>query len=319
MYGFKLGEIILNDGLIMQNSDEEIKRRVVSKFFKDKFLKVYNIKTIVVNGRVILEGTISALWHKTRAETITKTVSGVKGIVNKLSITLEKSATLKDLKSEQLTQEKLIHIVDVHLSKLECYFGLLGTLLTIVFIVIAVLLTPNYNPLVNTVSSLGHGIAKTLFSIAFVTGGSLSIPFILYLEKNLVNINEFIRRLATIIGISGSVSIALVGILPDPDYLDIFRIFHAFIAFNAFIGTVVCICLYSYLMLKSGEYKRYHVIIGFTTAFELLILLFTLTPLIEWILTINISAWTILTSIKLIRSKLIREYYNDKRLLKIGS
>ena len=303
----------------MQNSDEEIKRRVVSKFFKDKFLKVYNIKTTVVNGRVILEGTISALWHKTRAETITKTVSGVKGIVNKLSITLEKSATLKDLKSEQLTQEKLIHIVDVHLSKLECYFGLLGTLLTIVFIVIAVLLTPNYNPLVNTVSSLGHGIAKTLFSIAFVTGGSLSIPFILYLEKNLVNINEFIRRLATIIGISGSVSIALVGILPDPDYLDIFRIFHAFIAFNAFIGTVVCICLYSYLMLKSGEYKRYHVIIGFTTAFELLILLFTLTPLIEWILTINISAWTILTSIKLIRSKLIREYYNDKRLLKIGS
>jgi len=286
----------------MQNSDEEIKRRVVSKFFKDKFLKVYHIKTTVVNGRVIIEGTISALWQKTRAETITKTVFGVKGIVNKLSITLEKSVILKDLKSEQLTQEKLIHIVDAHLSKSECYFGLLGTLITIVFIVMATFLTPNYNPLVNTVSSLGHGIAKTLFSIAFVTGGSLSIPFLLYLEKNLVNINEFVRRSATIIAISGSASIALVGILPDPDYLEIFRMFHAFVAFNAFIATVVCICLYSYLMLKSGEYKRYHVIIGFTTALELIILLFTLTPLIEWILTINISAWTILTSIQLIRS-----------------
>ena len=286
----------------MPNSDEEIKRRVVSKFFKDKVLNVYNIKTTVVNGIVTLEGTISSLWYKVRAETITKPISGVKGIVNKLSITLEKSAILKDLKSEQLTQEKLIHIVDAHLSKLECYFGLLGTLITIVFIVMAAFLTPNYNPLVNSVSSLGHGIAKTLFSIAFVTGGSLSIPFILYLEKSLVNINEFIRRLATIIAISGSTSIALVGILPDPDYLDIFRMFHAFVAFNAFIGTVVCISLYSYLMLKSGEYKKYQVIIGFTTALELIILLFTLNPLIEWILTINISTWTILTAIKLIRS-----------------
>ncbi len=286
----------------MLSSDEEIKKRVVSKFLKDKFLKVYNIKTTVVNGRVKLEGNISALWHKARAETITKTVSGVKGIVNKLSITLDKSATLKDLKSEQLTQEKLIHIVDAHLSKIECYFGLLGTLITIVFIVMAAFLTPNYNPFVNTVSSLGNGVAKTLFSIAFVTGGSLGIPFILYLEKSLVNINEFIRRLATIIAISGSASIALVGILPDPDYLDIFRMFHAFVAFNAFIGTVTCICLYSYLMLKSGEYKRLYFIIGFTTGLELIILIITLAPLIEWILTINISAWTILTSIKLIRT-----------------
>jgi len=251
---------------------------------------------------VLLEGTISALWQKARAETITKTVSGVKGIINKLSITLEKSATLKDLKSEQLTQEKLIHIVDAHLSKLECYFGLLGTLITIVFIVMAAFLTPNYNPLVNTVSSLGNGIAKTLFSIALVTGGSLSIPFILYLEKSLVNINEFVRRLATIIAIIGSASIALSGILPDPEYPGVFLLFHAIVAFNAFIGTVVCICLYSYLMLKSAEYKRYQVIIGFTTGLELIILLFIFNPLIEWILTINISAWTILTSIKLIRT-----------------
>ncbi len=74
MYRFKLGEIILNEGLIMLSSDEEIKKRVVSKFFKDKFLKVYNIKTTVVNGRVILEGNISSLWQKARAETITKPV-----------------------------------------------------------------------------------------------------------------------------------------------------------------------------------------------------------------------------------------------------
>jgi len=286
----------------MLSSDEDIKRRVVSKFFKDKFLKVYNIKTIVANGIVTLEGTIFALWHKARAETITKTVSGVKGIVNKLSIALEKSAVLKDLKSEHLTNEKLIYIVDAHLSKLECYFGLLGALIAIVIIVMAAFLTPNYNPLVNTVSSLGTGVAKTLFSIAFVTGGSLSIPFIIYLEKSLVNINEFIRRLATIIAIISSTSIALVGILPDPEYTDIFRTFHAFVAFNAFIGTVAYICLYSYLMLKSVEYKRYQVIIGFTTALELIILLLTLNPLIEWVLTINILTWTISTSIKLIRT-----------------
>jgi len=293
----------LEGKLTMQNSDEEIKKKVLSKFIKDKFLGLSNIKTTVMGGIVILEGSITSLWHKTRAETVAKAVSGVKGIANKLKINPKQTAIIRDLMSESLSSERLKHIVDAHLSKLECFFGLAGVSFAITFIILAALLTPGYNPFINTVSSLGKGVAKTLFSIGFVTSGSLTIPFILYLEKTLLGINEFVRRIATGVAIISSVSVALVGILPDPDYLDTFMIFHSIVAFNAFIGSVATICLYTYLMMRSKEFKIYYILIGFATALDILLLTITsFNPFIEWVLTINIMLWIMLTSIKLIRS-----------------
>ena len=49
--------------------------------------------------------------------------------------------------------------------KMESMFGLLGIIIALSFILTAAILTPGYNPLLNTVSSLGEGVAKTLFSI----------------------------------------------------------------------------------------------------------------------------------------------------------
>jgi len=283
----------------MQNSDEEIKKKVLSKFFKDKFLSLSNKKTTVVDGIVTLEGSITSLSHKNRVESDIKSVSGVKGIANKLKI----KPIVRTLMSESLSSERLKHIVDAQLSKLECFFGLAGVSFALTFIILAAFFTPGYNPLFNTVSSLGKGIAKTLFSIGLVTSGSLTIPFILYLEKTLLGINEFVRRLATGVAIISSVSVALVGILPDPDYPDLFIIFHGIVAMNAFVGSVATICLYTYLMMRSKEYKIYHIIIGYATALELLLLGITLlNPLIEWVLTINIMLWIMLTSIKLMKS-----------------
>ncbi|NHJ25402.1 MAG: DUF998 domain-containing protein [Candidatus Lokiarchaeota archaeon] len=288
---------------IMENTDKQIEEKIQSNLKKDKNFGLSNIKTYVINGFVTLEGSIISLWHKTRAETITKTVAGVKGITNKLKIKPKQSELLKELMSESITNEKLRYVVDAHLSKIECYFGLVGVSFAIIFIIFAALVTPGYNPLVNTVSELGQGIAKTLFSIAFVSSGSLSIPFILYLEKTLLGINEFVRRIATAVAIISAVSVALVGILPDPENPDAFKVFHGIVAVNAFFGSVINICLYSYLMMKSNEYKKYHVVIGFATGFDLLLLLITLiNPLVEWILTVNIMLWIIVTSIKLIRS-----------------
>lgn len=287
----------------MQNSDEEIKKKVLSKFIKDKFLGLSNIKTTVLGGIVILEGSITSLWHITRAETVARAVSGVKGITNKLKINPMQTKIVKTLMSESVSSERLKHIVDDHLSKLECFFGLVGVSFAIFFIILAATLTPSYNPLFNTVSSLGNGIARTLFSIGLVISGSLTIPFILYLEKTLLGINEFVRRIATGVAIVSSVSVALVGILPDPDYPDLFLVFHGTVAINAFLGSVATICLYTYLMMRSKEYKIYHIIIGFATALDILLLAITLfSPFIEWVLTINIMLWIMLTSIKLIRS-----------------
>jgi hypothetical membrane protein len=64
------------------------------------------------------------------------------------------------------------NIFDRFRGKMECFFGLIGVSFAGTFIIVSAILTPNYSPLYNTVSSLGQGIAKTLFSIGFVTAGS---------------------------------------------------------------------------------------------------------------------------------------------------
>ncbi|MHA1804640.1 MAG: hypothetical protein ACTSU4_08905, partial [Promethearchaeota archaeon] len=131
--------------------------------------------------------------------------------------------------------------------------------------------------------------------------GSLGIPFLLYLEKTLVGLNEFIRRIATGTAVLTGVCIALVGILPDPVYYDYFLIFHGVVAIFSFIGSGIYITLYSFLMLKSKAYKLYHVIIGFLTMPNLLLLLIIFNPLVEWILTINIFTWVLMTAFELLK------------------
>jgi len=193
------------------------------------------------------------------------------------------------------------YYLEFYTSKLECFFGLSGVMTGIICILIAAFLTPGYSPFTNTVSSLGSGIARTIYSIGFVTAGSMCIPFYIYLEKTLRGIHHLIRRFATTISIITCLCIVYVGILPDPEHPNVFLWFHGTVAFIAFVGSVVYICLYSYLMLKSPQYKLYYVIIGFATAVNLLLLvLSSFNPFIEWILSINISLWVFITTIHLI-------------------
>ena len=207
-------------------------------------------------------------------------------------------------------------------QRMEILFGLFGVIIATIFLLGAVFFTPGYNLLENTVSSLGEGEAKSLFSISFVVGGSLSIPFYIYLERELVNIKESIRRLATGISIFTSVCVALVGIIPDETYLDIFVLFHNFVALVSFIGSSIYIVLYSILMhsgpkskLYSGpNFKKYLAYFGYFIGFVLITFAFNgllesfgiygiPLPLIEWILTILISIWIFITAIQLMSFK----------------
>ncbi|MFX1448816.1 MAG: DUF998 domain-containing protein [Promethearchaeota archaeon] len=207
-------------------------------------------------------------------------------------------------------------------QRMEIFFGLFGVIIATIFLLGAVFFTPGYNPLKDTVSSLGYGKAKSLFSISFVVVGSLSIPFYIYLERELVNIREGIRRLATGISIFTSVCVALVGIIPDDTYWDIFLLFHNFVAWESFIGSSIYIVLYSILMhqgptskLYSGpSFKKYLAYFGFFIGFVLLVLAFNSIllffeiniislALIEWVLTILISIWIIITALQLISFK----------------
>ncbi|TFG23143.1 MAG: DUF998 domain-containing protein [Promethearchaeota archaeon] len=190
-------------------------------------------------------------------------------------------------------------------NKLESMFGLVGIIISSTLLFMAVLLTPGYNPLEDTVSSLGLGPAKSLFSIAFVIGGSMGIPFYIYLERELSNLNETVRRLATAMSIITCVCIALVGIIPDETYIEIFRIFHSTVAFFSFISSAAYIGLFSILMYLSSNksqfsrisFRKYHAILGFVIVGVLIILLITLLPIVEWIMTVLILTWIFISSI----------------------
>lgn len=196
-------------------------------------------------------------------------------------------------------------------SKMEVLFGLIGIIFMVIFLPLTAILTPGYTPLEKTVSSLSGGIMKTLFSICFVVAGSLLIPFYIYLERELVNIKENIRRLATGVSIFTCVCIALVGIIPDETHGEFFIAFHSFVAAVSFVGSSIYIVLYSILMYYVPKSKMYHgpkfkkylAFYGFFIGFLLIILLVTLNPLIEWILTMLIAFWIIITAIQCISYK----------------
>ncbi len=194
---------------------------------------------------------------------------------------------------------------------MEGLFGCFGIVIAATFLIAAALLTPDYNPIQDTVSSLGEGVAKSLFSIGFVVAGCLGIPFFIQLERELVNIKENIRRLATGISIFSCVCIALVGIIPDETYPELFYAFHYFNAFMSFAGTSAYIGLYSYLMYRGGslitysgpKFKRYLSYLGFVIVISFLVLLITLQPLVEWMLTILIITWILITAIQMLSFK----------------
>lgn len=196
-------------------------------------------------------------------------------------------------------------------DRMEVLFGFFGTLFLAIILLITACLTPGYTPLKHTVSSLGRGPAKSLFSIGFVVAGSLLIPFFIYLERELVNIEDHIRRFATGISIFTSVCCALVGIIPDETYIDAFHIFHSFVAFIAFAGTSIYIVLYSILMYygpKSKMYKgpkfmKFLAYYGFIIGGVFILLMITLSPLVEWILTLLTIGWVLITGLHCIAFK----------------
>lgn len=204
--------------------------------------------------------------------------------------------------------ERLKKIGERYRGRMECFFGLFGVSIAAILIIVSAFLTSNYSFLDNTVSSLGDGIAKTWFSIGFVTAGSLGIPFYMYLEGTLIDIKKNLTRGATAIAIITCLCIAFVGILPDPEYPGTFALFHGSIAIVAFVGSSFYIVLYSYLMDQDELYPKWLTYLGYFVggSFIVFIIIFILgiiltsiffTSLFEWILTISILAWILSVAI----------------------
>ncbi|MFX1370290.1 MAG: DUF998 domain-containing protein [Promethearchaeota archaeon] len=183
---------------------------------------------------------------------------------------------------------------------MECLLAFFGIILAGFLVIFAACITPGYNPLKNTVSSLGNGSAKSFFSMGFVIGGSIIIPFYIFLEKKaLLGINEINRKIATGISIITCVCIALVGVRPDDTYPLFFKGIHIFAAIIAFGGSVIYISLFSYLMFKdiNHNFQKYHAYLGFLIlAIFIIFFISGLQPIIEWTLTILIMVWILLTA-----------------------
>ncbi len=204
-------------------------------------------------------------------------------------------------------------------NKMEVLFGLFGVLASLTMLIITIILTPNFNPVIHSVSSLARGEMRALFSISLTVGGSLSIPFYIYLERELRNIKEPIRRMVTGVSIFSCVCVAFVGIVPESfgSYEDFFDGFHAFVAAVSFIGSTIYIGLFSILMLyvpkakmyKGPVFKNFIAYFGITIGILVILLLIAfqlhilVMPLIEWMVTICIFSWIILMALQLVSYK----------------
>jgi len=198
--------------------------------------------------------------------------------------------------------------------KLEALFGLFSTIIFSIMLILAVLYSPNYSFFENYISNLAYFSGKLFFAIGFSIFGVFLVPFFITLERELVYINENIRRLATAIAILTCACFALGSIIPEESYLELFTVFHSFIAGFAFFFSGIYILLFSFLMFRSYEIEEYSgprfhlflVTFGFITAIGEFILIFIFVPILEWVVVISMIVWITITSVHLLIHKFIR-------------
>lgn len=195
-------------------------------------------------------------------------------------------------------------IIDKLKNKMEYLFGLAGLIISIIFLIAAIIYDGNYNPLYRAVSSLAEQGGKTLFSIGFIIAGSLAIPFYIKLEKSLVlkGRRDNIRRIATAISIVSCVAIGLIGVIPDENFPVEFAAFHITMAITSFVGTSIYIGVFSLTMLLNPKYNLFIPILGFLAITFLGLLAIFRYAIIEWILTILIFIWIFSTIVHSLRS-----------------
>jgi len=220
-------------------------------------------------------------------------------------------------------------MVTIKESRMEVLFGLFGVIFLAIMILVTYILTPGFSLLEDAISHLGNSNANSLFSIGFVVGGSLLIPFYIYLKNELVYLNNRLRKIATGIAIFSNMCIALVGILPDPNNQTAFDTFHSFVAIVGFVGSSVYIVLYSVLMYlgpqstmyKGPTFKKYLAYYGFfigviLVAFMVYFVINPLFLLLEWILTILMLGWMLITAVQSLSfkfSKIPGIYYKQSQ------
>lgn len=203
-------------------------------------------------------------------------------------------------------------------------FGFFGALLILIFLPLTAFITPGFTPLRDPISWLAHSNANSLYSFGLLMGGSLLIPFYIYLERVLLNIKKSVRIFTTSIAIFTNVCVALVGIPADPLNMEAFNAFHAFVTVVGFLGTSIHVVFYSIMMYKSSKsitsvgpiFKKYLVFSGIFSGVLFALFIITRYSIIEWIAGALIIFWVLITAVQGISFKFPKTeggYYNKSQ------
>jgi hypothetical membrane protein len=189
------------------------------------------------------------------------------------------------------------------LVRLAGAFGILGTVLPMIMVLSATVLSSWFRWDTNTLSQLGVGEQATLFNSALLLGGTLGFLFALGLWQYYFNKGRLAK--AGIISIMlGNISLSLVGIFTI-DHLTM----HSIVAFGYFVLIPIGFLLVAF-GTKENVVKKLSIICGFSALMAILVLptiLFGFSLKIGFAVpeekeAIIIAVWTLFMAAKLIGS-----------------
>lgn len=196
-------------------------------------------------------------------------------------------------------------------------FGLLSFIFELVYIIIALFLTPEYIMWKLSISMLGILTGGVFLRIGLIVSNIFSTFFIISLGRAIKdeNVNENMRKLAVFAGIFSSISVIFTGIFTgsDPLISDI----HGLFALLSWIGGAITCLTFGFLMLKNLHFSKViavnSLIVGGIFAIYLIPFMITIIcsyvcysfgemvyrimPVWEWALIFSILLWYLFNSI----------------------
>jgi hypothetical membrane protein len=181
-------------------------------------------------------------------------------------------------------------------------FGIMGSILTLVMVFVATIISPWFKWDTNALSEMGVGEVSLIFNSAMIIGGIFNLIFALGLRKYLGK--ETLVKNGTVLIMLDSVCLALVGI-----FTVAYPILHGIVALGTFVLTPIGFILIGFSSKQKNMKK-----LSIATGIAALITILTL-PLIILVLPFKIgfavpemieglivAAWIIFMGIKLVRN-----------------
>ncbi|MFX0142770.1 MAG: hypothetical protein ACFE9C_01735 [Candidatus Hodarchaeota archaeon] len=218
--------------------------------------------------------------------------------------------------------DKVFNLIPGHI------FGILSFIFGIVYIIIALLLTPEYIMWRSSISYLGIQTGGIFLRIGLIISNIFSIPFIISLGRALKdkNTNENIRKIAVLFGILSSLSVILTGVFTGGG---IISDLHGLFALLSWIGGAITCSIFGLLMLKSPNFTKvmsaFSIIIGGIFATYLIPFFITIIcsyvcysfgemvyqimPVWEWGLIFSTLLWYLFNSIYIKLKGLVKTNY----------